>query len=75
MRITAPKESVTLKDDNRINVQIKAKSIFQPRKNLGHYKATSGNRSIQAEKIEEKAIKLVNHIFKCNCTRTENRML
>ena len=50
MRISAPRESSTLKDDNGIDVQIKAKSIFQPRKNLDHYKAPSGNRSIQAKK-------------------------
>ena len=50
MRINAPKESITLKDDNGIDVQIKIKSIFQPRKNLDHYKAPSGNRSIQAKK-------------------------
>ena len=43
MRITEPNKSLTLKDDNGIDVQINAKSIFQPQKNLGHYKSPGGD--------------------------------
>ena len=52
MKITKDNESIILQDDSGTNVTIGAKSIFQPRKNLGHYKAPGGDRSIQVSKIE-----------------------
>ena len=56
MCITKSDESATLKDNNGIDVQIKAKSIIQPQKNLGHYKSPGGDRSIQASKIEDNTL-------------------
>ena len=75
MRVTEPNESVTLKNYKGTDVQIKAKSIFQSRKNLGHHKSPGGDRSIQVSKIEEKALSIVNSMSKCNCTRNENRVM
>ena len=75
MKTTKNNESIILQDDSGTNVTIRAKSILQPIKNLGHYKAPGGDRSIQASKIEEKALTIVDCMLKCNCSRTENRMM
>ena len=75
MRVISPADKIILKKDEGVDVPIKAKSIFVPRKNLGHYKSPAGNRSTQATKLLEKAIKLTNDIVKCKCSRSENRML
>lgn len=75
MRVTEPNKSVTLKHNNGTDVQIKAKSIFQSRNNLCHHKSPGGDRSIQASKAEEIALSIVDSMSKCNCTRTEIRMI
>ena len=68
-------QPVAITDANEKEIPIKAKTIFEPRKNLGHYKAPAGNCNTQYEAIKTKAIKLSNAIIRTGATRDEARML
>ena len=56
-------------------MEIKAKSIYQPRKNLGHYKAPAGESKVQYQQLKQKAIKLSTDIIAAGGTREDSRML
>jgi hypothetical protein len=71
----SPGESILLQNDLGEEVQIKSKNIFQPRKNLGHFKSPKGGTIVQAATVEKTATKLTEAIDRCGGTRTEIRML
>ena len=75
MKVIPPNDKVILKDDKGDEVSIRAKSIYKPRLNLGHYKAPAGTRTIQTEKLKQKASNLTDNIIACNVSREEARML
>lgn len=75
MRPTPPNDEIILTDDNNNHESIKAKSVFTPRKNLGHFKAPGGDCSTQTSQLKKKALQLTNDIIKYKCSRSENRML
>ena len=53
MQLPPPDNNIQLQDDKGSPVPIKAKSIYVPRKNLGHYKAPNGDQSIQTNKLPQ----------------------
>ena len=63
------------KDNNGLEVEIKAKSIYQPRKNLGHYKAPAGDANVQYQQLKQKAMELLTDIIAAGGTREDSRML
>ena len=75
MRLIPPNDKVILKDDKGDEVPIKAKSIYKTRLNLGHYKSPAGTRTIQTEKLKQKASNLTDNIIACNVSTEEARML
>ena len=75
MKVIPPNDKVIFKDDKGDEVLIRAKSIYKPRLNLGHYKSPAGTHTIQTEKLKQKASNLTDNIIACNVSREEARML
>ena len=55
-------DSNTLKNDKNEDVKINSKSVFTPRKNLGHYKTLDGNKKTQVDVVCNNTVKLLNNI-------------
>ena len=68
-------EGLNLTDSDGADVTIKAKSIFQPRKNLGHYKAPAGRVTTQFEKLKQKTIELLYNIVVTGGSKEDSRVL
>ena len=75
MKVIPPNDKVILKDDKGDKVSIKAKLIYQPRLNLGHYKSPAGTCTIQTVKLKHKSSNLTYNIIACNVSREVARML
>ena len=56
-------------------MNIKAKSIYQPRKNLGHYKAPASEAKTQFKVLKRKAVELSMDIVATGGSREDSRML
>ena len=54
MKVIPPTDKIILKNDKREDKPIKAKSIYQPRLNLGHYKSPDGNLTTQIVKLKRR---------------------
>lgn len=70
-----PNCNITLEDQNNNAVVIKAKSIFEPRKNLGHHKAPSGTNKMQFKTTLARATQLTDDIVVCRVNQEESYML
>ena len=60
-----PSCNIKLVDQDEGEVVIKAKLIFNPRKNLGHYKSPAGDLRIQFKQTMKKAMVLTDSIVAC----------
>ena len=67
--------TVELQDSDNRTVSIHKKGIFTSRKNLGHFKAPSGNCKVQYEATLATATKIANDIVAFGGTRNDMRML
>ena len=67
-------DDVKLKSADGQEITIEARNIFQPRKNLGHYKSPSGTYKTQTDAILKKAVEINDAIAKFGATRNEARM-
>ena len=67
---------IEIKDDQTgAPIQIPAKSVFDPHKTLGHYKAPAGKSSLQFGKLKEASDKLAKQVLSSPLTRQESMML
>ena len=60
-----PNCNITLKDQKNEEVMIKAKSIFEPQKNLGHHKAPTGTCKTQFEATLVRSKQITDDIVAC----------
>ena len=65
----------TIPDNNNNLIPLKEKNIFNPRKNLGRYKASDGNGKTHIAKFMEKAQEISKAIHRTKSTRDESRMM
>ena len=56
-------------------INIDAKNIYQPRKNLGHFQSPVGTYKTQTEEIFKKVVEINKSITKSGASRNEARML
>ena len=70
----SPGETIMLKNEHGEEIPIRAKNIFQTRKNLGHYKSPDGTGVTHYEHVKKVAVDRSNAIVKCGGTRDETRM-
>ena len=70
----SPGETIMLKNEHGEEIPIRAKNIFQTRKNLGHYKSPDGTCVTHFEHVKKVAIDRADAIVKCGGTREETRM-
>jgi hypothetical protein len=70
----SPGETIMLKNEHGEEIKIKAKNIYQTRKNLGHYKSPKGTCITHYEHVKKVAVERADAIVKCGGTRAETRM-
>lgn len=67
-------DDVKLKSVDGQEITIETQNIFQPRKNLGHYKFPSGTYKTQTDTILKKAMEINNAIAKSGANQNEARI-
>jgi hypothetical protein len=70
----SPGETIMLKNEHGEEIPIKAKNIFQTRKNLGHYKSPKGTSVTHFEHVKKVAVQRADAIVNCGGTRAESRL-